>query len=814
MYKHISQICTVNDNQMYTIYMKYTKKHNVNKQKYTRRHIGGTSPNEPTADKSQLASLLRQQCKNADACLALGQYSETIKELFDNFSNLSMVSSKHIKKISSKSTNGFVMSIPFKYNNEYKANVILKSSNNPRADNLVYEYYVGKYFINSYVSVFPNFCETYHLLRYKDIKTHDFFKNYNNATQLDSVDISSFFDVLLFEKNELDSFTASCQNSMFWAIMLQHFDNFISAFAYKNSTLFHTDILGILMQLYFPLCFFGNNYTHYDLHENNVYLYKPHTGNQYCLLKYHLNDGTVLEVPCEYIVKIIDYGRNYFRIKSDKSDNIDTEYIVKNYICGKPSCDPECGKNVGYKFIRGSLNNETYQHISPNVPNCSHDLLFAHRMDQFIQPLLGYTNIVYDLNYGTPFRKSDPNTPNTIHNIFDLLKFVKAKISEFNSDSSNTTNNKYHWNNKYSSWKQASTIDIFENGSKCIYTLADDIETHALPFENLMFEINSISDKMQDIVQNDDSHEDKSTKLINLLSEQLKLLIKHIPLYSKHYKKGVKELVKHCNEVFEFYISLGILNRDSNGNIVTNATDNTLIELIQKYANITNNLQIEFVSSYIHKSSDRIEPYERSIESWFKSALNELMSKSQTCYKEMHTIANSFNSTNEYDQSVYLSLLDKPITANGTIDSNKEIVELFVDSLKPNQTQNIVYQTPPNDTVLGKRKHDTNNEDDTNVKRGGGKTLNDDYQEFTKIRQSYRTQLFTMFDLFAEMSQVVVHFKPAMDTIDVDMNYVIKSTKKKITEYKKSLMNIHAVTVDEIKCKDNAIIRFDALLLL
>ena len=113
------------------------------------------------------------------------------------------------------------------------------------------------------------------------------------------------------------------------------------------------DLLNLAMQLYFPLCALGPMYTHYDLHNSNVFLYKPYTGKEYILMRYHDidyrgNEIGLYEFPSEYIVKIIDYGRNYFNNR-----NIDTNKILKNYVCPAPQCEPSCGETKGYSVIQG-----------------------------------------------------------------------------------------------------------------------------------------------------------------------------------------------------------------------------------------------------------------------------------------------------------------------------------------------------------------------------------------------------------------------------------------------------------------------------
>ena len=65
-------------------------------------------------------------------------------------------------KMGSKSVNGFVYLINYKQD-DYNFSAVLKSSAKPNADNLFYEYFVGKNFINKMNLIFPCFVETYRL---------------------------------------------------------------------------------------------------------------------------------------------------------------------------------------------------------------------------------------------------------------------------------------------------------------------------------------------------------------------------------------------------------------------------------------------------------------------------------------------------------------------------------------------------------------------------------------------------------------------------------------------------------------------------
>ena len=64
------------------------------------------------------------------------------------------------------------------------------------------------------------------------------------------------------------------------------------------------------MQVYFPLSHLHGLFAHYDLHVDNILLYEiePDT---YITYHYHFGENDVVQVDCQYLVKMIDYARGY-----------------------------------------------------------------------------------------------------------------------------------------------------------------------------------------------------------------------------------------------------------------------------------------------------------------------------------------------------------------------------------------------------------------------------------------------------------------------------------------------------------------------
>ena len=127
-------------------------------------------------------------------------------------------------------------------------------------------------------------------------------------------------------------------------------------------------------------------------------------------------------------------------------------------ICTQIHCEPDCGENQGYKFIRGNILDPNYNFhwINPIVPNVSHDLRFAN----YIQTeILNFTSIpliekaYYEEEFGTPEDTFGDKT--NIRNIFNLLDALESGINNFNVKKNHK---------KYADWTVVATMDVYDDG--------------------------------------------------------------------------------------------------------------------------------------------------------------------------------------------------------------------------------------------------------------------------------------------------------------------------------------------------------------
>lgn len=290
--------------------------------------------------------------KSTGVCMALGQYTTDIKNFFDKFTNFTKAVS--INSIGQKSANGFVNAIEYekKYGGKtYKVYTVLKSSRRAKADNLMYEYRVGQY-INKLTTYYPCFLETYGLYKYNT--TEDQF----NMAMTPDLDILE----RLIPMTEMN-YNEACEYSSTLAILIQHFDNF-SPLNEKIKTdveFVNNELLWVLFQLYIPLAHLAETFTHYDLHLKNTYVYEPEKG-KYIQYHYHLIEGAEpISFMSRYMLKIIDYGRSYFKDDNGYDSKKIYDEVCKAKKCVKPIVSGnDCGSDYGF----GWLEDRKYRYIT------------------------------------------------------------------------------------------------------------------------------------------------------------------------------------------------------------------------------------------------------------------------------------------------------------------------------------------------------------------------------------------------------------------------------------------------------------------
>ena len=385
----------------------------------------------------ETVNYLKTVCSDSQICIAFGTESEKIIKFFDNFSNFSLLS-EPLKKIGKVSANGFVKELTYK-KEEYVANAILKSSSKPNADNLLYEGLVG-FFLNKIGKQFPCFLETYGVYKYiddafykkmRDNKTVDQSEVIGKLKQI--VGLNNVSEIL--NNNDLIKYACD-KTSVYLSVMIQFLKGVKTLNdMYENDTFRENHLIEILFQVYMPLAYLTKKFTHYDLHYENVLIYKP-VDNGYIEYYYHLEDG-IVKFNSPYIAKIIDYGRSFFEDNENNSSMQIKQTIEK--ICQennrhgfgyllKPVNNNNNNNNI-YNIFFNRKNN----YILPSVYNQSHDLRllymlkekYLNKADMITEDavLEMYDRIKYDGNFGTQSR--DSGYPKSLNNCKDAFKFLR-----------------------------------------------------------------------------------------------------------------------------------------------------------------------------------------------------------------------------------------------------------------------------------------------------------------------------------------------------------------------------------------------------
>jgi len=337
-------------------------------QKYSKEKASRKIKSFMVSNRSKIKSLfLKTICADSGFCIDFGIESKNIKSFFNNFITGEFFVSPIIR-IGQVSNNGFVNLINYEREG-YKINTTLKSSTSFRSDNLYYEYLVGK-FINKYTKMFPCFLETYGLFAYKRENDWEYVKNHKKIEE-------NILQTRLTNIPDL-SIGDSCKYAKYIAILTQYINNSKTLYEKiieRNDTMFPFDLVNILFQIYMPLAMLSDKFTHYDLHLKNILIYEP-MKNKYIHYHYHINDSSV-DFKSKYMVKIIDYGRAYF-----KDETIDS-LTIYNKICKSQECGAtKCGIDYGYETLIPERFIGSRNYITSYQSNISHDLRLLHMIKQ------------------------------------------------------------------------------------------------------------------------------------------------------------------------------------------------------------------------------------------------------------------------------------------------------------------------------------------------------------------------------------------------------------------------------------------------
>ena len=387
------------------------------------------------------ANFLKGVCSDSGQCVTFGLESERVYKFFDNFELSPLVIDiKKIKRLGAPSVNGFVTEIPYK-KEKYNAYAVLKSAIEKDSDNLYYEALVGLY-LNKKGLIFPCFLQTYDVFYYNNTHTYNSFRDnkvtdstlLNNVTKLHN----DFNYRNMFLK---DTINRSCVDSKYMCVLIQHLKNaetladLLEKYK-KNEDFFTVFLVNILFQVYCPLSFLSDEFTHYDLHDSNVLIYEPSAmKKKHVTMIYHYPDNSTVQFNTYGIAKIIDYGRCYF---NDKTEGFNSQSFHKN-LCNSKKCD-NCGDDNGYTILQKEVFPGSFYHISSQKRNKSHDLRLASKIFNIPGKFSGessmslrelLSNVTYEDDFGTPEVLGDSYIENKkIQNVHDMHLALKDLMNQ------------------------------------------------------------------------------------------------------------------------------------------------------------------------------------------------------------------------------------------------------------------------------------------------------------------------------------------------------------------------------------------------
>lgn len=269
-------------------------------------------------------------------------FAEYIDEYFKRSVNLLSVvrptKTAHMRQasISRKSPNGVKSvnaAIAYVNLNGAKVKMICKYNNSYNGDSLLYEYLVGQH-VNRYCDYFPTFVYTYELKSYVPfLYADDYDPDGNFPTFADvvtrdgqlSIDDDTFKSFYMPSEAFANPIArmkimSLNRNQDYYLLLLQNCDecstvlDVINKFVSVDEADY--ELCAILFQVYSALAAVKGEFTHYDLHGNNV-LCKPIGSAEYAEIEYTMPDGSLFTVRTRYIAKMIDYGRSHCPISRE-----------------------------------------------------------------------------------------------------------------------------------------------------------------------------------------------------------------------------------------------------------------------------------------------------------------------------------------------------------------------------------------------------------------------------------------------------------------------------------------------------------------
>jgi serine/threonine protein kinase len=271
---------------------------------------------------------------------------------------------------------------------------ILKIPKGVSKDNLMYEYLAGSK-LNQLRHIFPQFIETKHIFYYE--------QSLGNPPDLHRL-------------RNLSPHTPSegCRTAGHQALLIKEVNGPSLKSKLRDEHFLVNDLAAVLFQIYYTLDALKHDFTHFDLHSENVLLDNP-VGKP--MLFRYIAFNPPIEFISNFMPKIIDYGRAFVK-------GIDLSGL-SSPSCNTTECAPE-GRHCGFTY---------YHHEFQDVtkPNVSQDLRLLVNLPgkwaEFSKHVrFGYNVPPHKVRFTTQEQKVG-EWPKRIVNVTDALSALKHLVS-------------------------------------------------------------------------------------------------------------------------------------------------------------------------------------------------------------------------------------------------------------------------------------------------------------------------------------------------------------------------------------------------
>jgi hypothetical protein len=331
----------------------------------------------------------------SDILIMHGLQLGELDEMFHSFLTFQDMDEDHTDMLS-KGGNGFVIRVGYRVN-DYLGFMALKTSIRETTDNIMYEYTVGQH-INTLSVIYPCFIRTLGILKYKnELSLHTVL----NTDVITKKMLQTMHPIK-------PSISTSCVSPTTLCVMIDDVYKGEPMREHMSVDFASTELLKMLFIVYHALSLNKNTFTHYDMHDENVMIYEPFPssfffgGGKVVQYHYHLPDDKVLIFSSQYIPKIIDYGRCYF-----KNDTTTSE-IYRTKVCKTKTCirKETCGTDRGYRNLSAKSKTKV---IRASINNKSQDIRLLHIVHRWMSkhmPDHALSKLTKKVVFGVGFTKS------------------------------------------------------------------------------------------------------------------------------------------------------------------------------------------------------------------------------------------------------------------------------------------------------------------------------------------------------------------------------------------------------------------------